>query len=173
MVHVMDGAAHDRLQQEHRKDVLIGPSSVYQPAQWGDKHNTTGCAASFWNFGQWPLSYVITTPWSPVQYAKAVESLAQHMLQQAPHGGPQFWLSINPFNSMGWKIVLEGRDWRTDPYLLLYNQIASSIMQAHGIPVVDTFRMMQSLADVSHDGAHFYGVVGFTQLRVLLTQALC
>lgn len=136
--------------------------------------NASICSHVFMNFGQWPLSHVDPTPygWDAWRYAHAVANIAVSMQQQQEkHGAPHFWLTTGPLplidihqqrNAPNYR-----NDWRTDPLVMRFNKVASTVMQAHGIPVIDTYSIASPLFDMAYDGAHFIGTVGLAQANMV------
>jgi hypothetical protein len=57
--------------------------------------------------------------------------------------------------------------WRTDPFILLFNKVASTMMQAYGIPTVDIYSIASPLFDMSYDATHYIGTVGLAQAEMV------
>jgi hypothetical protein len=131
--------------------------------------DSSNCTHVFVNFGQWAPAYTAgNEPLTPESYAQRLVVVAQHLeAEKTRFGNDHYWVTMNAFPT---RRVLHGKgsDWRTDPMLLLYNKIATSIMHLHGIPVVDTYSIAAPLSDVSYDAAHYVGVVGQAQARMML-----
>jgi len=91
--------------------------------------------------------------------------------QQKRHGNKQYWLTIGPAPLVDYHQrrmnVGKGVDSRTDPFLLLFNKVASTVMQAHGIPIVDTYSIASALFDMSYDAGHYIGTVGLAQAAMV------
>jgi hypothetical protein len=143
---------------------------LYQDDTYGDnalKMNTSNCSHVFMNFGQWPVSLMQPQPWDVRRYAQQVAQLAASMKQQQQqYGNRQFWLtsSSHPVVDIQQrKTPRHGVDWRTDPYIMLFNKVASTVMQAHGVPVVDIYSIASPVLDMSYDAAHYIGTVGLAQ----------
>lgn len=162
------------------KSVAESDLALYVEDRWGSLIDTTNCSHVFWNFGQWPLSYLSGTdvdptnvswaerPWSIRHYVSYVDTLAQHMvLQQQKHDNMHYWMTINS-HPLTRRQQDPGDDWRTTPMLLLYNKVAATVMDKHGIAVVDTFSIADPLFDVSYDGAHYLGAAGQMQAQLVL-----
>jgi hypothetical protein len=154
---------------------------VYVADNYGNfrtiKYDTSSCSHVFVNWGHWPLSFQETRPWTVDQYAAQVQRLAASMRQQQQrHRNRQFWLTSNPSPIADYHQVRthirNGVDWRTDPFLLLFNKVSSTIMQAHGIEIADTYSIASPLFDLSYDGSHYIGTVGMAQASMLV-HAVC
>eukprot|EP00775_Hariotina_reticulata_P004638 gene4638-4891_t len=90
------------------------------------------------------------TPIAPEVYAAKVQAVADHMAaERSRHHNAMFWTTVNTFPLLKDFFQLgthngsapRQEDFRTEPYLLLYNKVASSIMHRSNIPVVDTFHI--------------------------------
>jgi hypothetical protein len=57
--------------------------------------------------------------------------------------------------------------WRTDPFILLFNKVASTMMKAYGIPTVDIYSIATPLFDMSYDATHYIGTVGLAQAEMV------
>lgn len=161
------------------KSVAASDQVVYIENRWGIPMNTSNCTHVFWNFGQWPLSHLAhldvestnktpERPWSLKKYSTILNDLARHMnSQKRQHGNQQYWVTINSHPIVERQKDLDD-DHRTSPMVLMYNKLASSVMDMHGIEVVDTYSIADPLLDVSYDGAHYLGNVGKAQAQLLL-----
>jgi hypothetical protein len=158
------------------RTVLNSSFMSYTVDHYGDdaiQLNTSSCSHVFFNFGQWPLSYVLPQPWDVRHYAKKVAELAVTMKQQQQHhGNRQFWLTTLPHPVMDMQQRKNpkhgfGVDWRTEPFIMLFNKVASTVMHAHGIPVVDIWSIASPLFDMSFDSGHYIGTVGLAQASVV------
>jgi hypothetical protein len=58
-------------------------------------------------------------------------------------------------------------DWRTDPFIMRLNKVASTVMLAHGIPAVDIHSIASPLFDLSYDGDHYIGTVGLATAEMV------
>lgn len=165
------------------KSVAKSDNVVYIEDRWGSLIDTSGCSYVFWNFGQWPLSYMARTaedptnlswgekPWSLQHYMAYVTPLAKHMVLQAQkHSNLHYWVTINSHPLTRDQQDPESRyhDQRTPPMLLMYNKLATTIMNQHAIEVVDTFSIADPLLDLSYDGAHYLGAIGQMQAQLVL-----
>jgi hypothetical protein len=136
------------------------------------QQDTSNCSHVFVNFGHWPLRLAQSQPWDAGQYAQQVRELAKSMhKQQKRHGNRQFWLTIQPTAVMtsqqpGSNVTLAS-GWRTDPFILLFNKVASTMMKAYGIPTVDIYSIATPLFDMSYDATHYIGTVGLAQAEMV------
>jgi hypothetical protein len=146
------------------------PSYTFIPMLWGNElgaHDLRNCSTIVANFGQWPLSAAsgktvngtdISWPWSPSQFLRQVDALA-NQLQAAVRAGKRAWwttIGTHPYVDQ----FVDGMDFRSDPYLLLFNNIASTVMQQYGIPIIDTYSITDTFKDLAYDSAHYKGNVG-------------
>ena len=92
--------------------------------------------------------------------------------QRAAHGNRHYWVSMNAFPYEAAFNQVLSVDWRTDPNILMYSKLANSIMDAHGIPTLDTHAISHPLLDLTYDIAHYVGVVGLAQARLALSVIL-
>lgn len=139
----------------------------YVDDTYGDnalKLDTRNCSHVFVNFGQWPLSHLQPKPWTAQRYAEKVAKLAVRMQQQQEmYGNRHFWVTTMPHpvvDIQQRKTARHGVDYRSDPFMMLFNKVASTAMQAHSIPVVDVYSIASPLFDMSYDSAHYIGTVG-------------
>lgn len=172
VVHLIEGPSagfrnFDATQRIHSK--LTSDVIVFSEDTYGDgalQLNTSKCSHVFINFGQWPASQEQEKPWDAKRYAEKVAQLADQMeQQQQQYGNRQFWVTTMPhpihflqrrkMPGHGW-----GVDRRTDPFIMLYNKVASTVMLAHGIPTVDLYSVASPLFDISYDKSHYLGTVG-------------
>lgn len=172
---IFTGGEHDE------KHILASATMAFVYDTYGDgslSFNSSNCSHVFANFGQWPLSYFEEQPWSTEAYTQKITQIARRFQQlQARYGNKHYWVTTNPFPMAQHQQqeiydLHEGIDWRTEPFVMLYNGAASRVMHAHGIPVADTFSIAAPLVDLSYDGAHFLGTVGLAQAR-MLANILC
>lgn len=169
VVHLMGGAPVSL-----RKEVLKSEYMMFQREFFGNgflSTDTRNCSHVFINFGQWPVSYQVARPWSAQRYMKAVQKLALHIQkQQQQHGNKHYWVTTGPMplSAIHQEKIYSALDHRTDPFLLLFNKIASTTMHAHGIPVVDTYSIASPLFDMSYDGSHYVGTVGLEQAAMIM-----
>jgi hypothetical protein len=146
------------------------PTYSYIPMMWGHEfgaYDLANCSTIVANFGQWPLSMksvktfngtLINWPWTPSRFLRQVDVLAKQ-LQAAKHSGRRVWWATIGSHAYA-ELHATGEDFRTDPYLLLFNSIAHTVMRQHGIPVIDTHSITDTFKDLSYDGAHYKGYVG-------------
>lgn len=179
VVHLMEGPSAG-LQTIINKQVLNSYHLKFTNDTYGESattSNSSHCTHVFVNFGQWPLSYVEKQPWSVHRYAHQVQLIARHMAsERIQYGNRQYWVTTGPFplheKLHQWRHdqvgSTRGVDWRTEPFLLLFNKVANTIMKAHDIDIVDTFSIASPLFDLSYDGAHYLGLVGLTQANIIM-----
>lgn len=134
--------------------------------------NSSNCSFVFANFGQWPLSYLFPSPWTPQQYSDRLQKIANHMQdEKRRYGNKQFWVTTPPVSFMDQQQQKGphgfGVDWRTEPFLQHFNDLARRVMVARGIPVVDTWSIAAPLTELSYDGVHYLGTVGLAQARMV------
>lgn len=181
VVHLLEGPAGgyrkqvsgiDRAYQVLGSDILTYVADNYGNASalWWD---TSNCSHVFVNFGHWPLSFQETQPWPAQRFAGQVLRLAQSMqAQRQRHGNEQYWLTLGPTPLLDYHqrrtYIRHGVDWRTDPFILKFNRIAATVMQAHNIPVVDIYTIASPLFDVSYDANHYIGSVGLAQANMVV-----
>lgn len=179
VVHLIEGPTakfREHIRGEVReKDVLGAQGMLYVADHYGEGaaiFNSSNCSHVFTNFGQWPLSFAVKSPWNSQQYTKQVEKVAQHMHdEQRRYKNKQFWLTTGPLPFLdhqqhkGW--VWYGVDWRTEPFVQEFNNLARKVMKAKQLPVVDTWSIAAPLMDLSYDGAHYLGSVGLAQANMV------
>ncbi|KAK9816200.1 hypothetical protein WJX74_002481 [Apatococcus lobatus] len=138
-----------------------------------------GCTTLIVNVGQWfasfrggtefDLAHIILT------YMIRLREVAVRLQTAQAAGVEVIWMTTNghaiTMHQHG-QDVAQFRDWRTDPVLLLINRIANSIMTAAGIPIFDTWSMTAPVFDLSYDGAHFKGDIGYN-IGLTLLNYLC
>ncbi len=97
-----------------------------------------------WNNGLWDIANWINTP--AAEYAANLHTIAQKIKAKTAH--PLFVLSTQ---------VLPGTPYREDANGVAFNQIAVTVMQQEGIPVLDLYSVSAGIqADhVSPTDAHF------------------
>jgi len=180
VVHLLEGEAAgyrkqvsgiDRAYQVLGSDILTYIADNYGNASalWWD---TSNCSHVFVNFGHWPLSFQETQPWPAQRFAAQVLRLAKSMqAQRQRHGNEQYWLTLGPTPLLDYHqhktYIRHGVDWRTDPFILKFNKIAATVMQAHNIPVVDIHSIASPLFDLSYDANHYIGSVGLAQANMV------
>jgi hypothetical protein len=144
----------------------------YHRILWGDELDGIDlgrCNSVVANVGQWALSKasLVTPPeggqptehpWSPSHYLRQVDRMAQHMHAAQRAGKRVWWVTIGAHGYID--RFVNRTDFRTDPWLLLFNSLAYTTMHHYGIPVIDTYSMQATFPDLSYDGAHFKGAVG-------------
>jgi hypothetical protein len=185
VLHLIEGPSAGYRQQisglERAFQVLASDTWFYEADNYGNytalRHDTSSCSHVFINFGHWPLSFQEREPWDVRRYAQQVAQLAASMKQQQQqHGNRQFWMTLQPAPVVDYQQrrtnVKQGVDWRTDPYIMLFNKVASTLMQAHGVPVVDIYSMASPLFDMTYDSSHYIGTVGLAQAE-MVTNIVC
>jgi hypothetical protein len=180
VVHLLEGADAGFRQKidgtTRAYQVLPSKTSVYYVDNYGNsvarQMDTSNCSHVFINFGHWPLRLNQDKPWDALHFAQQVKELAVSMKQQQQqHGNHQFWLTLQPT-----AVIISQQDksqtkqaigWRTDPFILVFNKVASTVMQAHGLPIVDIYSIASPLFDMSYDATHYIGTVGLAQANML------
>jgi hypothetical protein len=154
--------------------VLQSNVTNYVNDNYGDeslKLDTRKCSHVFFNFGQWPLSHAEPKPWTAQQYAARVAQLAAVMKQQQQqYGNRQYRVTTMPHpvvDIQQRKTAHHGVDHRSDPFIMLFNKVASTVMQARGIPVVELYSIAAPLFDMSYDSAHYIGTVGLACAKMV------
>lgn len=185
VLHLLEGPASgfraqisgtQRAYQVLRSDVMSYAADNY--GNFSALRTDTGhCSHVFVNFGHWPLSFQERRPWSVDRYAQGVQALAGSMRrQQRLHNNRQFFMTSNPLPPTDYHQrkthIRHGVDWRTDPFLQLFNRVSASIMAAHGIEVADTYSIASPLFDLTYDASHYIGTVGLAQAN-MLAAAVC
>ena len=123
---------------------------------FGEDVSLEGCTDVLANFGQWPLGHTAgDQPWTSERYAAGVHKYATMMEGARSLGKRVWWVTINASPTV-WSFhgaIAHAKDWRTDPMLQEWNALASGIMQAAGIPVINTYAITSVVNDVSYDSA--------------------
>jgi hypothetical protein len=152
------------------KSTVHHPTYQFFRISWGHefaKLNITRCSSLVINLGQWHISKAsfrtingskVEYPWSPARYLKQMDVVAKQLQAAKQAGTRVFWATIN---SHGYIDRFVNRtDFRTEPWLLLFNSIAATVMHQHHIPVIDTYSITDVFKDLTYDGAHYKGYVG-------------
>jgi hypothetical protein len=142
---------------------------AYVPDSFGEHSPAAAnCSMLFRNFGQRPLAAaaaaaptsttssssndVIRPLWTPSRYAAQVDLVAQQLAAAQRHRHPAslkvFWVTTTAYPLREDLHQRLGTDLRVDPYLLLFNKLASSIMHSYHIPVVDTYSIASPVSDL-------------------------
>ncbi|GLC38340.1 hypothetical protein PLESTM_000714900 [Pleodorina starrii] len=103
---------------------------------WPKRNNLVthgNCTDVVANVGQWATSHRAgEAPHSAAMYIKSVRHIRLKMLAMRQGFGTRvFWVN-SCLPSIHSYLVLENRSWRTDPYLTLYNRLATDIMRDDG-----------------------------------------
>ena len=131
------------------------------------------CTVILANFGQWPAGWLQGYPWSFDKYKIYVEADIVYLkrLVEKHSGLTVFWMTTNPHGFAGYGI-LAGQEWRTYPVLDGYNNIALQLARSHGVETLNTYRIAKPLNDLTYDGSHYLGIVGWTMASYVL-QNIC
>ena len=76
------------------------------------------------------------------------------------------WLTTNPHGYVDW--MLGGAEWRTDPVLARYRDIILRLAGKHHMDVLDPYSIADPLRDLTYDGGHYNGIVGWTLASYVL-----
>ncbi len=161
----------------------IRPSEIvtYHEDFWGhgthDEH--ADCDVIVRNTGAWHIAWSMSAAGRAkpdlLDYAQRVQQIASMMEVARQRGAQLIWMTSNgqPISLAVHKYKkFQHKDFRTDPLLLAINRVANNIMTAHNISIFDTWSMTNPVADLSFDGIHYAGDVGyFMAMRIL--NSLC
>ncbi len=175
-VQILEGHFRDSSSSEFDRIPATSMFGTFHGDPYGDiPVYETGCTTLIVNVGQWfassrhgqnfDLAHILLT------YMVKLRQVALRMQAAQAAGMEVIWMTTN-----GHAITMHQhgagpvplRDWRTDPVLLLLNRIANSIMTSAGIPIFDTWSMTAPVFDLSYDGAHYKGDVGYSIALALL-----
>jgi hypothetical protein len=120
------------------------------------------CRLIIANFGHWAAGPLGGYPWSFDKYQIYVEADMVYLKSLETKYGflKILWVTTNPHGYTDW--MLKGTEWRTDPVLARYRDITLSLAAKHHIDVFDAFSVASPLCDLTYDGGHYNGVVGWT-----------
>ena len=157
------------IEADLQRPLAISAAEWFQEAFGTTLHNLSACTDVIMNFGQWPASYVAHTSFWPFpQYRLAVENAADLLHSMRVQGKRVWWLSTISGNTVHGATGVN--DWRSDPVISAYNQLAWVEMGRLDIPMIDTFHVVAPLHDLAYDRHHFKGIVGHNvDLHVLNT----
>ena len=127
------------------------------------------CSTIIANFGQWPAGWPEEYPWQFDKYKVYAEAdmVYLKLLKGKYSGVRTYWMTTNPHGYAGYGIPA-GCEWRTDPVLDRYHEISLKLAFTHGVRILDTYRIAKPLNDLTYDGSHYQGIVGW----MLATYAL-
>lgn len=152
------------------KYVLESVYASYIADFWGEAVDTGICTDIIVNFGQWPASYQAgAAAWTAHQFGSRALEVAHRLVAARGQGKQAYWMTIN---SMMLTYDRQGQDWRSDPQLLLFNEIAWKTMAHSSIPIIDTWSIVAPVAELSYDHCHYKGHVGQAVAWRVIT-ALC
>lgn len=162
-------------------EALEGPDYItYFPKRWDNFDQdidgllaSGNCTTVIANFGQWPAGWPEEYPWQFDKYRVYVEADMVYLkqLERKYSGVRTYWTTTNPHGYAGYGI-LKGCEWRTDPVLDRYHNITLELALAHDMNVLDTYRIAKPLNDLTYDGSHYQGIVGWT-LATYGLQSIC
>ena len=164
-----NGTDQDVAVADTQRPLSVGATQYFAETFGEFPHNLTSCSDVIMNFGQWPASYITKSAfWTLPQYRLAVENAADFLHFVRAQGKRVWWLTTNSANTVSGNT---GKiDWRSDPVITMYNQLAVAEMGRLDIPIIDAYRIVAPLHDLSFDGYHFKGIVGHNlDLHVLNT----
>ena len=127
------------------------------------------------NFGQHPASQ---HHWHASRYARALdEVLAEVAALTATHRRGEaplvVWTSTPAFPLRCEGPVVQKKDWRTEPRLLLFNALASAAMRRRSVPIFDYHALTWPLSHVSKDHSHFISTAFMQAAGRLLLSTIC
>lgn len=127
------------------------------------------CTVIIANFGQWPA---VGHPWSFDRYRAYLEADIVYLkkLEEKHIGVRTFWMTTNPIGYISGMVA--GTEWRTDPVLDRYHDITVQLTIAHHMKALDIYRIAKPLRDLTYDGVHYQGIVGWTLANYVL-QNVC
>jgi hypothetical protein len=130
------------------------------------------CNVIIANFGQWPAGWPQGYPWSFDKFRVYLEADIVYLkkMEEKHIGVRTFWMTTNPHGYVGGMVA--GTEWRTDPVLDRYHDITVQLTLAHHMKALDTYRIAKPLSDLTYDGAHYQGIVGWTLTNYVL-QNVC
>lgn len=180
LVQIIEGTTQDSASTQFDRQPERTVYGTYISDPYGDLlAYDTACSTLVVNIGQWfaswkhgrdfDLAHLLLT------YMVKLRQVASRMKAAQAAGVEVIWMTTNAHaitlhQHAPDPVVL--RDRRTDPVLLLLNRIADSIMSAAGIPIFDTWSMTAPVFDLSYDGAHYKGDVGYS-IGLALLNHLC
>lgn len=141
------------------RNALQHPNIIYSVNHFGDFvasaqtwTNPHNCSSIIFNFGVWPASRFAKPPfWSVELYRQRLEVAMQSLVDIQNKMGLQIiWATSNPhgINHL--------------PLIRQYNAISRALAVSLHIPMLETFDIIEPLLDLSYDGGHYKGVVGWT-----------
>ncbi len=136
------------------------------------------CTHAYFNFGQWPLGWPTSPPWSVDTYADEVKAF---LLQAVPRvldlGVEVAWMTSNAYPlSRTSMISCPATEWRVVNWIDAYNRVAASAVQEINthlgqkdlIGLLDLFPISNALLDFTFDGSHFQGFIGAAMAKTAL-----
>jgi hypothetical protein len=164
----------------NKKEVLDGHSSLTFTMKLYDNFGQDvegllragNCSVLIANFGQWPASWTEGYPWPLDKYKVYMEADMRYLkiLEQKFEGIHTFWTTTNPHGYV--RTMADGHEWRTDPVLDAYHKVTLQLASDHGVNLLDTYSIANPLRDLTYDGAHYKGIVGWT-LASYVMQSIC
>ena len=147
--------------------IMTSSCTRYKSEPWGRVSKLSNiswlmkCTHILVNVGQWPaFPKVGKGPWTARQYANTLSQLATWMRHRMERNISVYYLTTN---SVAYRIIHTAKgDYRSDPLMILYNNIAVNAMRLNNITVLDTWSITSPLSEMSYDSAHFHfsGIVG-------------
>ena len=179
-VQILEGTFRDSATAEYNRMPAESQYVTYFGDPFGEiPMYDTSCSTLIVNVGQWFASFrgsnQLDLAHTLLTYMIRLREVAVRMQIAHAAGVEVIWMTTN-----GHAITMHQhardishfRDWRTDPVLLLLNRIANSIMTSAGIPIFDTWSMTAPVFDLSYDGAHYKGDIGY-EIGLALLNYLC
>jgi hypothetical protein len=202
-------ADHPPHQQEQNQKQYVASKHVkYLLNEYGEPRRARSAAAAqncsvlVANFGNWPLSFKLSRPWSLDKYGDRLEEFVGNLSSSSPTS-PSSSSSLSPSPSPSsyavqelfffltpayplksrsyWQARLKRNqtlltDWRSEFTIQQYNNVAQARLGGRGdvVRIIDLWSPSLPLSDLSHDGSHYHerGVVTFAFLQTLY-QSLC
>jgi len=115
------------------------------------------------NIGHWHAGWVTGFALSPQKYKEDVEAILHWIIARKKPAAAILFLSNNPMPLQNRITVCPAQDWRSDPVIVSYNDVAElavELLHSHHAHFVNTFWITQVVSDLSFDWNHFNGTVG-------------
>lgn len=129
------------------------------------------------NFGQHPAS---GQHWTVARYAATLKltlaDMADVTRAVVGRGGtpPRLvWSTSAAFPLRCEGPVVQKRDWRTEPRLLLFNALATEAMESHGVRVFDYHALTWPLSHAAQDHSHYFSDPFLGVAGKLLVSTIC
>ena len=177
---IAEAIFHSAMGTINEKDILDGHSSLTYTSKLYDNFEQDvegllragNCSVLVANFGQWPAGWPEGYPWPFEKYKVYLEADMRYLklLEQKFEGIRTFWMTTNPHGYV--RAMADGTEWRTDPVLDAYYRMTLQLASDYGVELLDTYSIANPLKDLTYDGAHYKGIVGWT-LASYVMQSIC